>query len=68
MGNDTIPVPPSTMGCDLGLLLDCNVTSDVSFIVKGEKFHAHRAILAARSQVFKAELFGSMTDAKSPGN
>ncbi|CAL5005192.1 unnamed protein product [Urochloa decumbens] len=65
VGADTIAVPPSNIGCDLGQLLDCNVTSDVSFIVKGEKFQAHRAILAARSQVFQAELFGSMADATS---
>ncbi|CAO2184336.1 unnamed protein product [Urochloa humidicola] len=67
MGNDdTIVVPPSNIVSDLGQLLDCNVTSDVSFIVKGEKFQAHRAILAARSQVFQAELYGSMADATSP--
>ncbi|CAO2207318.1 unnamed protein product [Urochloa humidicola] len=55
------------MGRDLSRLLDCNFTSDVSFIVKGKKFQAHRAILAARSQVFQAELFGSnsMADATS---
>lgn len=40
--------------------------SDVSFIVKGEKFQAHRAILTARSQVFRADqLFGSTADATS---
>jgi speckle-type POZ protein len=38
--------------------------SDVSFYVGGETFRAHRAILAARSPVFKAQLLGSMADAK----
>lgn len=32
-------------------------------VLDGETFPAHRAVLAARSQVFKAELFGSMADA-----
>nr|TKW11290.1 hypothetical protein SEVIR_6G223700v2 [Setaria viridis] len=48
----------------LGRLLDSNDGSDVSFIIKGETFHAHRALLAARSPVFKAQLLGSMADAK----
>ncbi|KAF6988308.1 hypothetical protein CFC21_005871 [Triticum aestivum] len=34
-----------------------------SFIVDSETFHAHRAVLAARSPVFRAELFGSMSEA-----
>uniref|UniRef100_A0A0D3H2A7 BTB domain-containing protein n=1 Tax=Oryza barthii TaxID=65489 RepID=A0A0D3H2A7_9ORYZ len=40
--------------------------SDVSFSVGGETFHAHRAVLAARSPVFKAELLGSMAEAAMP--
>ncbi|KAL6661114.1 hypothetical protein ACP70R_000498 [Stipagrostis hirtigluma subsp. patula] len=40
--------------------------SDVSFLVGGETFRAHRAVLAARSPVFKAQLLGSMADAKIP--
>ncbi|KAJ3685868.1 hypothetical protein LUZ61_015032 [Rhynchospora tenuis] len=38
---------------------------DVTFEVEGEKINAHKFILAARSPVFKAELFGSMKEAKS---
>ncbi|KAJ1269234.1 hypothetical protein BS78_07G195200 [Paspalum vaginatum] len=60
---DNIPVPPSNMGRKLGLLLDSKVGADVSFVVKGETFRAHRAILAARSPVFQAELFGSAAGA-----
>ncbi|KAJ4781568.1 BTB/POZ and MATH domain-containing protein 2 [Rhynchospora pubera] len=38
---------------------------DVTFEVEGEKINAHRFMLAARSPVFKAELYGSMKEAKS---
>ncbi|XBJ22908.1 hypothetical protein VPH35_001210 [Triticum aestivum] len=34
-----------------------------SFIVDGETFHAHRAVLAAHSPAFRAELFNSMSKA-----
>jgi speckle-type POZ protein len=59
-----IDVPPSDMGNRLGHLLDSADGSDVSFVVNGETFPAHRAVLAARSPVFKAQLLGSMADAK----
>ncbi|CAN6248055.1 unnamed protein product [Urochloa humidicola] len=58
-----MPMPPPDIGIHLGLLLDSAVGTDVSFIVNGEQFLAHRAVLAARSPVFKAELFGPMADA-----
>ncbi|KAJ3685871.1 hypothetical protein LUZ61_015035 [Rhynchospora tenuis] len=38
---------------------------DVTFEVEGERISAHRFMLAARSPVFTAELYGSMTEAKS---
>nr|CAB3483538.1 unnamed protein product [Digitaria exilis] len=65
LGADTIAVPPSDIGCDLGFLLESDTGTDVPFIVKGETIQAHRAILAARSPVFRAELFGTMSDATS---
>jgi len=34
--------------------------SDVTFKVKGEAFHAHKFVLAFRSPVFEAELYGPM--------
>jgi speckle-type POZ protein len=58
--DNPIDVPPSDIGSHLGLLLDCTDGSDVSFVVDGVKFPAHRAVLAARSPVFKAQLLGSM--------
>ncbi|CAO2192161.1 unnamed protein product [Urochloa humidicola] len=61
-----MPMPPPDIGIHLGHLLDPAVGSDVSFIVDGQQFPAHRAVLAARSPVFEAELFGSMADATVP--
>uniref|UniRef100_A0A0E0LWV8 BTB domain-containing protein n=1 Tax=Oryza punctata TaxID=4537 RepID=A0A0E0LWV8_ORYPU len=40
-------------------------SSDVFFSVGGETFHAHRALLAARSPVFKALLLGSDSTAEA---
>jgi speckle-type POZ protein len=34
----------------------------VTFVVGGEMFSAHRCVLAARSSVFKAQLFGQMEE------
>ncbi|XP_048547925.1 BTB/POZ and MATH domain-containing protein 1-like [Triticum urartu] len=36
--------------------------ADVTFSVRGQLFNAHRCLLAARSPVFKAELFGPMKE------
>ncbi|CAO2184346.1 unnamed protein product [Urochloa humidicola] len=60
------PTPTPDIGTHLGRLLDSGVGTDVSLIVGREKFSAHRAVLAARSPVFQAELFGSMADATMP--
>jgi speckle-type POZ protein len=54
---------PSDIGSDLGRLLDQEDGTDLSFIVDGEIFRVHRAVIAARSPVFRAELFGSMAEA-----
>ncbi|CAO2211560.1 unnamed protein product [Urochloa humidicola] len=53
---------PPDIGAHLGRLLDDGASSDVSFVVAGETFRAHRLVLAARSPVFKAQLRGSMAD------
>jgi speckle-type POZ protein len=64
--DNDMPMPQHDIGIHFGNLLDCTIGSDVSFVVGGETFPAHRAVLAARSPVFKAELFGSMADATMP--
>lgn len=64
--DESIHVPPSDIGEHLGMLLDSTYEADVSFTVEGETFYAHRAVLAARSPVFKAELFGFISEATMP--
>jgi len=65
--DSTLPVPPPPdLASHLGHLLDSTLGTDVYFIVGGEVFPAHRAVLAARSPVFNAELFGTMADATMP--
>ncbi|CAN0898545.1 BTB/POZ and MATH domain-containing protein 2 [Linum grandiflorum] len=58
----TIAVPPSDIGLHFGTLLESGKGSDVNFEVDGEMFSAHKLVLAARSPVFRAQLFGPMKD------
>ncbi|CAN6338364.1 unnamed protein product [Urochloa humidicola] len=61
-----IPVPSSNLPQHLGELLESQVGSDVTFTVAGESFAAHKKyVLAARSSVFMAELFGEMHEKSS---
>ncbi|BAT10944.1 BTB/POZ and MATH domain-containing protein 2 [Oryza sativa Japonica Group] len=55
---------PSMAGAveSFGRLLDTKLGADVAFEVGGETFAAHRCVLAARSKVFDAELFGPMKE------
>jgi speckle-type POZ protein len=55
-----VKVPPPVLQQHLCQLLSSSEASDVSFKVGRETFAAHRCVLAARSSVFKAELFGPM--------
>uniref|UniRef100_A0A0A9G836 BTB domain-containing protein n=1 Tax=Arundo donax TaxID=35708 RepID=A0A0A9G836_ARUDO len=57
-----VEVPPSNLFDNLGKLLEWKEGFDVRFKVKGEVFRAHRIVLAMRSLVFKAELYGPMSD------
>ncbi|XP_047095299.1 BTB/POZ and MATH domain-containing protein 2-like [Lolium rigidum] len=59
----TVPLPD--MQRHFADLLASKEGADVTFKVGGEKFSAHRCVLAARSRVFKAELFGPMKEGAS---
>ncbi|XBJ27145.1 hypothetical protein VPH35_004455 [Triticum aestivum] len=57
-----IQVPPSNLSNNLGELLKAGEETNITFEVRGESFHAHKIVLAMRSPVFKAALFGPMGD------
>uniref|UniRef100_A0ACD5Y9U3 Uncharacterized protein n=1 Tax=Avena sativa TaxID=4498 RepID=A0ACD5Y9U3_AVESA len=59
---DVVLVPPSDLNQHLGGLLLTGKGADVVFEAGGETFAAHRCVLAARSPVFSAEIFGSMKE------
>ncbi|CAM8891508.1 hypothetical protein QQ045_026351 [Rhodiola kirilowii] len=56
----SIGVPASNIGQHFGHLLESGKRVDVKFEVDGEIFAAHKLVLAARSPVFRAQLFGPM--------
>ncbi|KAJ4968037.1 hypothetical protein NE237_014738 [Protea cynaroides] len=58
----SIAVPTSNIGQHFGQLLESGKGTDVNFEVDGEIFAAHKLVLAARSPVFRAQLFGPMKD------
>uniref|UniRef100_A0ACD5UYP0 Uncharacterized protein n=1 Tax=Avena sativa TaxID=4498 RepID=A0ACD5UYP0_AVESA len=62
-----VKVPPSDLNQHLGSLLLAERGADVVFEAGGETFAAHRCVLAARSPVFSAELFGSMKEGNTDG-
>ncbi|XP_020175160.1 BTB/POZ and MATH domain-containing protein 1 [Aegilops tauschii subsp. strangulata] len=57
-----IALPSTNLHQHLGTLLQSETGADVTFIVCGESFAAHKDILAARSPVFKAQFFGDMKE------
>ncbi|CAA0833532.1 BTB/POZ and MATH domain-containing protein 4 [Striga hermonthica] len=56
-GLHSIQVPDSNIGSDFGMLLENMEGSDVIFNVSGERFHAHKLVLSARSLIFRSEVF-----------
>ncbi|CAM0954271.1 unnamed protein product [Alopecurus aequalis] len=57
-----VSVPPPNMQHQFADLLMAKQGTDVTFKVGTETFAAHRCVLAARSRVFRAELFGPMKE------
>ncbi|KAL6659071.1 hypothetical protein ACP70R_003111 [Stipagrostis hirtigluma subsp. patula] len=55
-------VPPSDIAVHFGKLLETKEGVDVSFSVGAETFAAHKIVLATRSPVFKAQLFGPLRE------
>ncbi|XP_072980424.1 BTB/POZ and MATH domain-containing protein 3-like [Typha angustifolia] len=62
----SVLVPPTNLHKNLLGLLESGMRTDVAFQVGGKLILAHRCILAARSPVFMAELFGSMKEGRIP--
>ncbi|KAM0918999.1 hypothetical protein ACQ4PT_008424 [Festuca glaucescens] len=60
-----VEVPSSNLHEHLGDLLKTGTGADVTFVVSGESFAAHKAILAARSPVLMAEFFGQSKEKSS---
>ncbi|CAN6177193.1 unnamed protein product [Urochloa humidicola] len=57
-----LSVPSSDLHRHFGELLRSQRGADITFLVAGEHVPAHRSLLAARSPVFMAELFGEMME------
>ncbi|KAG2537976.1 hypothetical protein PVAP13_9NG269200 [Panicum virgatum] len=62
-----VTVPSSNLHQHLGDLLLTEKGADVVFDVGGVTFAAHRCVLATRSPVFSAELFGTMKESDAAG-
>lgn len=52
----------NTLSEDIGALYLSDDYSDVTLIVGGQRFNSHKIILAARSQYFRALLFGGLKE------
>lgn len=60
----SIQVPESDIGAHFGMLLDNAESSDITFDVAGEKFPAHKLVLAARSPIFRSKFFDELEEDK----
>ncbi|CAM0909992.1 unnamed protein product [Alopecurus aequalis] len=64
--NDEVYAPSSGLHQHLRELLQSETGADVTFLVSGESFAAHKAILAARSPALMEEFFGQMKEKSCP--
>ncbi|XP_002444068.2 BTB/POZ and MATH domain-containing protein 2 [Sorghum bicolor] len=62
IGKQIDDVPPSDMLDQFGEIFETREGADVTFSVDGELFPAHKIVLAMRSRVFKAQLYGEMKE------
>ncbi|KAG8371063.1 hypothetical protein BUALT_Bualt13G0048000 [Buddleja alternifolia] len=58
----SIQVPDTDIGTHFGMMLENTEGSDIIFNVAGEKFQAHKLVLAARSPIFQSEFFALDSD------
>lgn len=58
----SIKVPESDMGSQFGMLLENKEGSDITFDVSGEKFYAHKLVLAARSSIFRSKFLEGLEE------
>ena len=56
----SIKVPESDLGSQFGMLLENMEGSDITFNVAGEKFPAHKLVLAARSPIYRSKFFDGL--------
>eukprot|EP01089_Gocevia_fonbrunei_P022363 TRINITY_DN9025_c0_g1_i1.p1 TRINITY_DN9025_c0_g1~~TRINITY_DN9025_c0_g1_i1.p1 ORF type:complete len:441 (+),score=51.03 TRINITY_DN9025_c0_g1_i1:90-1412(+) len=60
-----VPIPESTLMQDMKKMFNSQLASDVKLVASdGKEIHAHRIILATRSEAFQALLFGGMRESK----
>ena len=59
---ELILVPHSSLLNDLRAMINNQVLSDVCFIIEGKEIRANKAIMAARSEHFKAMFYGGMKE------
>ncbi|KAF8662641.1 hypothetical protein HU200_056242 [Digitaria exilis] len=64
-GSFEIEVPPSDLSEHFGKLFLAEEGSDVTFSVGGKNIPAHKIVLATRSPVFKAQLYGQMKERRA---
>eukprot|EP00922_Rhytidocystis_sp_ex-Travisia-forbesii_P071339 GHVS01106471.1.p1 GENE.GHVS01106471.1~~GHVS01106471.1.p1 ORF type:complete len:362 (+),score=46.98 GHVS01106471.1:2-1087(+) len=60
---EAVHIPPSTLVSDLKRLINNKELADVSFLVEGQTVYATRALLAARSEHFRALFYSGMKEA-----
>eukprot|EP01018_Ginkgo_biloba_P003492 Gb_29578 [translate_table: standard] len=61
----SIPIVESDLGQHFGALLDNGEATDVVFDVNGQKFHAHKLVMAVRSTVFKSLFLGASSQGQN---
>ena len=52
----------ATISNRIEFLLNNELMSDVTFVIKGERFHAHKFVLSINSEVFYAMFYGPMAN------